>query len=60
MLQRLLTPLQVAVTIVMFFEVAAIMGIALYPGVSLVLWGMEHLAPSPYKVLLLCMFGAFG
>ena len=61
MLTRFLTHLQFAVTLVMFVEVAAIMGVAAFPGVSLWLWAAEHLpATGSLRVLLLCMVAALG
>src|ERR1043165_2255089 len=61
MLNRFLTQLQFAVTLVMFAEVAAIMGVAAFPGVSLWLWVSEQLTVTgPPRVLLLCMTAALG
>ncbi|HZN91591.1 MAG TPA: hypothetical protein VFB81_02770, partial [Myxococcales bacterium] len=61
MLNRFLTQLQLAVTLVMFVEVAAIMGVAAFPGVSLWLWAAERLpSEGPLRVLLLCMVAALG
>jgi len=61
MLNRFLTPLQLAVTVAMFVEIAAIMGVAAFPGVSLWLWAADHLpAGGSLRVLLLCMVAALG
>lgn len=61
MLNRFLTHLQFAVTLVMFVEVAAIMGVAAFPGVSLWLWAAERLpVEGSLRVLLLCMLGALA
>ena len=61
MLNRFLTQLQFAVTLVMFVEVAAIMGVSAFPGVMLWTWTAEHLTTAgPLRVLLLCMVAALG
>jgi len=56
----LVTPLQTVVSLFLFFEVAAIVGVALFPSVWGVLWAADHLQPGPVKVLLLCMLGALA
>ncbi len=56
----LLTPLQTAVSLFLFVEVSAVVGLALFPPVSLWLWVEPQLSTGPLKVLLLCMLGAFG
>jgi len=60
MMKRLLTPLQVAVSIVMFAEVAAVIGVSAYPAVMLWLWVEQLLTPGPLKVLVLCLLAAAG
>lgn len=55
-----ITPLQTVVSLFLFVEVAAIAGVALFPGVSLWLWVEPQLNAGPLKVLLLCMLGALG
>jgi acetyltransferase-like isoleucine patch superfamily enzyme len=45
----------------MFVEVAVIMGVCAFPGVSLFLWASEHLlCCAPLRVLLLCILAALG
>ena len=56
----LLTPLQTAVSLFLFVEVSAVVGLALFPTVSLWLWVEPQLTAGPLKVLLLCILGAFG
>ncbi len=56
----LVTPLQTVVTLFLFVEVAAVMGVALFPAVYGLLWLEPQLHPGPLKVLLLCMAGALG
>jgi acetyltransferase-like isoleucine patch superfamily enzyme len=56
----LLTPLQTLVSVLMFIEVSAVAGLALFLPVSGVLWLEQHLTPGPVKVLLLCMAGALA
>lgn len=56
----LLTPLQTLITLFLFVEVSAVVGLALFPPVSLWLWVEPQLTPGPLKVLLLCMLGALG
>lgn len=58
MLKRFLTPIHSVVTVFMFAEVAAVMGVAAYPGVQFFLWAFESLPQSPFRVLLLCMAAA--
>lgn len=58
MLKRFLTPIHSVVTIFMFAEVAAVMGVAAYPGVQFFLWAFETLPQSPFRTLLLCMAAA--
>lgn len=64
-MKRILTPLQFAVSLVMFLELAAVMGAAAFPSVSLWLWASEHLPldpvwPRSLRVLVLCMLAALG
>lgn len=56
----LITPLQTVVTLFLFIEVSAVVGLALFPPVSLWLWVEPQLSAGPLKVLLLCMLGALG
>lgn len=56
----LLTPLQTLVTLFLFVEIAAVIGVAAFPPVSLWLWVEPQLESGPFKVLLLCMLGALG
>ncbi|MBS1149501.1 MAG: hypothetical protein H6Q89_1199 [Myxococcaceae bacterium] len=56
----LITPLQTLITLFLFLEVSAVVGLALFPPVSLWLWVEPQLPPGPLKVLLLCMLGALG
>ncbi len=56
----LITPLQTFITLFLFVEVSAVVGLALFPPVSLWLWVEPQLSPGPLKVLQLCMLGAFG
>lgn len=60
MLKRFLTPIHSVVTVFMFVEVAAVMGIAAYPGVLFFQWVQATLPESPFRLLLLCMAAAFG
>lgn len=60
-MKKLFAPLQVVVTLFLFLEVAALMGLAAFPGVSLWLWTAEHLpVTGAPRVLLLCMAGALA
>jgi acetyltransferase-like isoleucine patch superfamily enzyme len=60
-LKKLLTPLQILVSLVMFLELAAVMGVAAFPSVSLWLWASEHLpVQGSVRVLLLCVLAALG
>jgi acetyltransferase-like isoleucine patch superfamily enzyme len=56
----LITPLQTLITLFLFVEVSAVVGLALFPPVSLWLWVEPQLSAGPLKVLLLCMLGALG
>lgn len=56
----LVTPLQTLITLFLFVEVSAVVGLALFPPVSLWLWVEPQLAAGPLKVLGLCMLGALG
>ncbi len=56
----LITPLQTFVSLFLFIEVAAVMGVALFLPVSGVLALEPHLAAGPLKVLLMCMAGALA
>ena len=56
----LLTPLQTFVSLFLFVEVSAVVGLALFPPVTLWLWVEPQLTAGPLKVLLLCMLGALG
>lgn len=55
-----ITPLQTVVSLFLFVEVSAVVGLALFPGVNLWMWVEPQLNPGPLKVLLLCMLGALG
>ena len=55
-----ITPLQIVVTLFLFVEVSAVVGVGAFPAVSLWLWVEPQLEPGPLKVLLLCMLGAVG
>jgi len=55
MLKRIVTPLQFVVTLFMFAEISAVIGIAAFPAASLWLWAAGALEPGPGRVLLLCM-----
>ena len=59
-MKSFLTPLQVVVTLFLFIEVSAVVGLALFPPVSLWMAVEDQLGASPLKTLILCMLGAFG
>jgi len=56
----LITPLQTLISLFLFVEVSAVVGLGLFPPVQLWLWVEPQLSPGPLKVLLLCMLGALG
>ena len=53
-----ITPLQTVVSLFLFAEVAAVVGVALFPSVMGVWWVAERVDPGPLKVLLVCILGA--
>jgi acetyltransferase-like isoleucine patch superfamily enzyme len=60
-IKRLLTPLQIVVSLAMFLELAAVTGLALWPPVMGWLMAYRHLgSDSPMAILLLCMLAALG
>ena len=56
----LITPLQTLISLFLFVEVSAVVGLALFPPVQLWMWVEPQLSPGPLKVLLRCMLGALG
>ena len=56
----LITPLQTVITLFLFVEVAAVVGLALFPPVRAVLWLEPQLPPGELKILGLCMAGALA
>jgi non-ribosomal peptide synthetase-like protein len=61
MMKRLLTPLQTIVSLAMFVQTAAVMGVALWPPVMFWLTVYRQVgADGPVAVLLLCMAAALG
>lgn len=59
-IRRLFTPVQVAITLLLFAETAVILGVAAFPAVEGWLWAARRVAPLPEsaRVLLLCVAGA--
>jgi acetyltransferase-like isoleucine patch superfamily enzyme len=60
MLKRFLTPLQSLVTVVMFAEVSACIGLAAFPSVTLWLWAYRSLPETALKWLWLSMLASGG
>lgn len=60
MLKRFLTPIHSVVTLFMFAEVAAVIGLAATPGVLWFNWVFETLGQGWYRVPVLAMAAAFG
>lgn len=58
--RHLFTPVQVVVTILLFAEASAILGLAAFPAVEAWCWAARAAAPLPEapRLLLLCMAGA--
>jgi acetyltransferase-like isoleucine patch superfamily enzyme len=56
----LITPLQTFVSLFLFVEVSAVVGVSLFLPVSGVLWLEPQLAPGHLKVLLMCMAGTLA
>ena len=56
----LVTPLQTVVTLFLFVEVAAVMGLALWPPVTAIIWLEPQLPSGHLKVLVMCVACALG
>ncbi len=54
------TPLQSVVTLFLFVEAAALLGLAAFPAAEFFFWCQGALAPSGLRTLWLCMAGAFS
>lgn len=59
-MKSFITPLQVVVALFLFVEVSVVVGLALFPPVSLWMAVEDQLGASPLKTLILCIVGAFG
>lgn len=58
--KALVTPLQSLVTLFMFAEVAACIGVAAYPAVALWMWAFETIPEGPFRLFQLTLLAPAG